>query len=137
MFHSTKAPIELIKTIGKEKTVMLSTHIMQEVEEICDRVIFINKGEIVADDTAAHLQFGSSVQTVYVEMEGTVSRAMLMKIEGVSKVKDLKEGWLVESTGQEDLRKLVSKFAQENDKLIITLRKEEKSLEEVFKMLTK
>jgi ABC-2 type transport system ATP-binding protein len=128
---------ELIRSIGKEKTVMLSTHIMQEVEAICDRVIIINKGEIVADDTAAHLQFGSSVQTVYVEMEGTVSRAMLMKIEGVSKVKDLKEGWLVESTGQEDLRKLVSKFAQENDKLIITLRKEEKSLEEVFKMLTK
>jgi ABC-2 type transport system ATP-binding protein len=127
---------ELIRSIGKEKTVMLSTHIMQEVEAICDRVIIINKGEIVADDTAEHLQFSSSVQTVYVEMEGALSKSILMRLDGVSKVQQLKEGWLIESSAEEDLRKVISRFAQENDKLIVTLRKEEKSLEEVFKQLT-
>lgn len=128
---------ELIRSIGKEKTVMLSTHIMQEVEAICDRVIIINKGEIVADDTAAHLQFGSTVQTVYVELEGKHSKALLKKIEGINKIEQFKEGWLLESAIEDDLRKRVSKFAQENDLLIVTLRKEEKSLEEVFKQLTK
>ena len=128
---------ELIRSIGKEKTVMLSTHIMQEVEAICDRVIIINKGEIVADDTAAHLQSAAQVQTVYVELEGSVSKAQLRKIAAVNKVESFKEGWLLESAGPEDLRKAVSKFAQENNLLIVTLRKEEKSLEEVFKQLTK
>ena len=63
---------ELIKSIGKEKTVMLSTHIMQEVKAICDRIVIINKGEIVADDTAADLQLEGSNLTVYAEFEGKV-----------------------------------------------------------------
>ena len=74
---------ELIKKIGKEKTVMLSTHIMQEVEAICDRVVIINKGRIVANNTASVLQQSMSLQTVYVEFEGTVSKAMLEKIQHV------------------------------------------------------
>ena len=57
---------ELIRSIGKEKTVMLSTHIMQEVEAICDRVVIIKRGEIVADDKAGNLQFNATVQTAYV-----------------------------------------------------------------------
>ena len=127
---------DLIKTIGKEKTVMLSTHIMQEVEAICDRVVIINKGEIVADDKAADLQVDASVQTVYVEFEGSVSKSQLKKIEGVSKVEKVNDGWLLESKSETDLRKAIAKFAQDNDVLTLTLRKEEKSLEEVFKNLT-
>lgn len=127
---------DLIKKIGKEKTVMLSTHIMQEVEAICDRVVIINKGEIVADDTAGHLQVDSATQTVYVEFEGNVTRNKLKKIAGASKVEELGEGWLIESNDPADLRKSVSAFAKDNDLLIMTLRKEEKSLEEVFKLLT-
>ncbi len=127
---------ELIKSIGKEKTVMLSTHIMQEVEAICDRVVIINKGEIVADDKAGDLQMQAQVQTVYVEFEGSVSKSQLSKIAGVSKVGKVSEGWLLESQEEIDLRKVIAKFAQENNVLTLTLRKEEKSLEEVFKTLT-
>lgn len=128
---------ELIKKIGEEKTVMLSTHIMQEVEAICDRVVIINKGRIVANDTASVLQQSMSLQTVYVEFEGSVSKAMLAKIPHVGKVEAVKEGWLIETRDDVDLRKEISRFAQKNDLLVLTLRAEEKSLEEVFKELTK
>ncbi len=127
----------LIKEIGKEKTVMLSTHIMQEVEAICDRIVIINKGEIVADDKAGELQLDEQLQTVYVEFEGKVSRNQLRKINGVSKVEQVgNNGWLLESNETEDLRKEIARFAQDNNVLTLTIKKEEKSLEEVFKSLT-
>lgn len=128
---------ELIKQIGKEKTVMLSTHIMQEVEAICDRVIIINRGEIVADDKAADLQVSQTVQTVFVEFEGNATRNQLKKIVGVKKVESFGDGWLLETTEEIDLRKSVATFAKDNDLLTITLKREQKSLEEVFKQLTK
>lgn len=128
---------ELIKKIGKEKTVMLSTHIMQEVKAICDRIVIINNGSIVADDTAEELQQEGSNLTVYVEFEGTVSKSMLKGITGVGKIEKVKEGWLLESKDNIDLRKNVAQFAHENNILAITLRVEEKTLEEVFKNLTK
>lgn len=127
---------QLIKSIGKEKTVMLSTHIMQEVEAICDRIVIINKGEVVADDKAVDLQMKAQVQTVYVEFEGSISKSQLSNIKGVSKVEKVAEGWLLESKGNIDLRKLIAQFAQERNILTLTLRKEEKTLEQVFKILT-
>lgn len=126
----------LIKEIGKEKTVMLSTHIMQEVEAICDRVVIIDRGEIVADNKASELQSAASRQTIYVEFEGTASRSQLQKIDAVSKVEKFDEGWLLESKQDVDLRKVIAQFAQANDLLVLTLKREEKSLEEVFKSLT-
>jgi ABC-2 type transport system ATP-binding protein len=128
---------ELIKKIGKQKTVMLSTHIMQEVEAICDRVVIINKGQIVADDKASILQIEKGHQTVYVEFEGTVSKNQLAKIKQVAKVEAFDKGWLLEGNGEEDLRKVIAQFAQINNLLVLTLRTEEKTLEEVFKELTK
>lgn len=128
---------ELIKKIGKQKTVMLSTHIMQEVEAICDRVVIINKGQIVADDKASILQIEKGHQTVYVEFEGTVSKNQLAKIRQVAKVEAFDKGWLLEGNGEEDLRKVIAQFAQMNNLLVLTLRTEEKTLEEVFKELTK
>ncbi len=128
---------DLIKKIGKSKTVMLSTHIMQEVEAICDRVVIINKGQIVANDTADHLQIDLTHQTVYVEFDSEVSRNALSKIKDVNKVESVGKGWLIESTGSEDLRKIVAQFAQIHNLLVLTLRVEEKTLEEVFKELTK
>lgn len=128
---------ELIRTIGKEKTVMLSTHIMQEVEAICDRVVIINNGEIVADDKASALANESNVQTVFVEFDKRVSKSQLKKITAISKLEATESGWLIQSTETEDLRKLIAQFAQENQLLALTLRKEEKSLEELFKNLTK
>ncbi len=128
---------QLIKNIGKEKTVMLSTHIMQEVEAICDRVVIINKGILVADNTAQALQNASEIQTIYVEFDGPISKNALKNINGISKVENLNEGWLLEGTLDRDLRKEVAQFAQKNNLLILSLRAEQKSLEEVFKELTR
>lgn len=128
---------ELIKKIGKSKTVMLSTHIMQEVEAICDRIVIINKGQIVADDTAQHLQLNLSHQTVYAEFDGQLSKSVLSKIPHVGKVEKVKDGWLLETTDDVDLRKEIAQYAQQNGILPLTLRTEEKTLEEVFKELTK
>lgn len=129
---------QLIKTIGEEKTVMLSTHIMQEVEAICDRVIIIKKGQLVADSSASELQYEAGHQVVYAEFDGEVSRNVLQKIPGVSKVEKVTgNSFLIESQHENDLRKAVAQFAQSNGLLVITLRTEEKTLEEVFKELTR
>jgi ABC-2 type transport system ATP-binding protein len=129
---------ELIKRIGKSKTVMLSTHIMQEVEAICDRVIIIKSGKIVANSTAAELQYEENKQVVYVEFEGEFSKNTLLKETGITTVESVGlNAWLVESDNAVDLRKLIAQFAQKNNLLVLTLRKEEKTLEEVFKELTK
>jgi ABC-2 type transport system ATP-binding protein len=129
---------ELIKNIGKSKTVMLSTHIMQEVEAICDRVIIIKSGKIVADNSASELQYEENKQVVYVEFEGELNKNSLKKEAGITKVESVGDhGWLVESNQNIDLRKTIAQFAQKNNLLVLTLRKEEKTLEEVFKALTK
>lgn len=127
---------DLIKSIGKKKTVMLSTHIMQEVEAICDRVVIINKGEIVADNKASELQKRTAVQTVYVEFEDQITKSQLQKIPHVRKVEQVKSGWLLETAEEVDLRRVISKHASDNNWLTLTLKIEEKSLEEVFKELT-
>jgi ABC-2 type transport system ATP-binding protein len=128
----------LIKNIGKEKTVMLSTHIMQEVEAVCDRVIIIKNGVLVANESASSLQQSSDTQVVYVEFEGTVSRNQLAKIPSIRKVEEVgTNSFLLEANLDNDIRKTIAQYAKEKDLLILTLRKEEKTLEEVFKMLTK
>jgi ABC-2 type transport system ATP-binding protein len=116
---------------------MLSTHIMQEVEAICDRVVIINKGQIVADDTASHLQVDLSHQTVYAEFEGELSKKQLQGIPHVKKVEKVKEGWLLETTDDVDLRKEIAQYAQQKSILVLTLKTEAKTLEEVFKELTR
>lgn len=129
---------ELIRQIGKSKTVMLSTHIMQEVEAICDRVIIIKSGKIVANSITSELQYEEDHSVVYVEIEGPVFKGQFLKVPEIRKAEKVGEsGWLIESNGQVDLRKVVAQFAQQNNLLILTLRKEERSLEEVFKSLTK
>lgn len=128
---------KVILEIGKKKTVMLSTHIMQEVEAICDRVIIIKEGQIVADDSAKHIQQRSAdKQTIFVEFDQYCSKNQLMKIEGVESLKNVEENqWLISSAG--DIRTNIAKYAKENDLLILTMRLEAKSMEEVFKQLTK
>ena len=128
---------ELIRKIGEEKTVILSTHIMQEVEAICDRIVIISKGKIVANDKASILQNESTHQTVYVEFDSKVSKSQLIKIPNIQKVEALNNAWLIETSADIDLRKEISQFAQKEKWLILTLKIEKKSLEEVFKDLTK
>lgn len=128
---------KLILEIGKTKTVMLSTHIMQEVEAICDRVIIIKDGGIVADNTTEGIQkIEQEKQTIFVEFEGTVSRNQLRQIDGVTSVKNIQDNqWLFESEG--DIRAQIAKWSQKNSALVLTMRLEEKGMEEVFKELTK
>lgn len=129
---------ELIKNIGKSKTVMLSTHIMQEVEAICDRVIIIKKGTIVADDIASNLQHENQRQVIYVEFDQPVSRNQLSKISTVTNAHHvIDNSWLIETDTKADLRKEIAQFAQKNNVLVLTMRVEERSLEKVFKALTK
>lgn len=128
---------KLIQEIGKTKTVMLSTHIMQEVEAICDRVIIINEGKIVADDKTDKIQYKDLQKfTLFVEFDNIVSKNQLKQIAGVSTVKQLENNqWLIETNS--DIRKEIASFAQKNQLLILTMRNEEKRLEDVFKELTK
>ena len=128
---------ELIRTIGKEKTVMFSTHIMQEAEAICDRLVIINKGRIVANDRALSLQEKNEEQTSYIEFDQVVSKTQLAKIIGVKNVEAVKNGWLVSTDQKINLNKEISLRAQQEGWLILTLKTEKKTLEEVFRNLTK
>jgi len=128
----------LIKKLGKQKTVMLSTHIMQEVEAVCDRVIIINKGEIVANDTTQTLQQNTTRQIITVEFDKEVSVDTLRGINGVEDA-ILIEGktWKIISDVEKDVRKELFNYAVKHTIGILTLNKEEQRLEDVFKALTK
>jgi ABC-2 type transport system ATP-binding protein len=128
----------LIKNLGKEKTVMLSTHIMQEVEAICDRVIIINQGQIVANDKTQHLQKSAIVQTISVEFDTDVDTNLLLKIPTVTEAKlSSNKTWLLTSNSEEDIRKLIFDFAVSNKLTVLALNKVEQKMEDVFKDLTK
>jgi lipooligosaccharide transport system ATP-binding protein len=129
---------QLIKNIGKEKTVILSTHIMQEVEAICDRVIIINKGKIVADDKTSFLQQKSDSETIIlVEFDKAVSSEKLNTITGIKKVIAVNDKtFKVIGPNGQDLRPLIFNFAVQNNLAVITMQKEENSLESVFRQLT-
>ena len=130
---------DLIKAIAKDKTIMLSTHIMREVEAICDRVIIINKGRIVADKPTEELsKLTSNRQVVKVEFEDKVDTAALKILPGADSVRELKKNtYSVESASGKDLRKALFRFAVEQDTTILEIAQESKSLERVFQELTK
>ncbi len=126
----------LIKTIGKKKTVFLSTHIMQEVEAMCDRVIIINKGEIVANKTLANLR-DSKKQIVVVEFDYRVEDAFLYKLPQVEQVTN-PNGFIYEITFKTtvDMRAHVFDFAHDNELKILQLNQKNTSLENLFTELT-
>jgi len=128
----------LIKEVGREKTVMLSTHIMQEVEAICDRVIIINKGEIVADDKTENIQkTKGNKQIITVEFDKQTSADSLKTILGITSAKNIKEHiWQLIANSEKDVRPEIFQFAVQNNLSVLTLQKEEQRLEDVFKELT-
>ena len=128
----------LIKELGKEKTVILSTHIMQEAEAVCDRAIIIRKGNIVADDSIAALKAHNSRSTIIVEFDGEVSAESLQTIPGVSSVqKDGKQWQLTVSDGDDtQVRRAVFQFAAQNAVPLLELRRQSSSLENIFHELT-
>jgi len=128
---------ELIKGIGKQKTVILSTHIMQEVEAVCSRAIIINLGKIVADDTTAILSENQSHDIVTVEFETQTNEKLLLSIPGVAKAVKINElSWKLEAKPGEDIRPRINKFAVENNLTLLSLHREEHNLEQVFRELT-
>ena len=128
----------LIKKIGAEKTVMLSTHIMQEVEAICDRVIIINKGKIVANDKASNLSsLFSSQSIIKVEFDAQVDLAKLKAIPGVASIQNPSGNiYLIKSQAEKDIRNDVFQLAVQENLSVITLQKVAVKLEDIFKQLT-
>ncbi len=130
----------LISEAGREKTVLLSTHIMQEVEAICDRVIIINKGKIVADDQKEkiHSILSENVQTIQVEFNEAPDQQALEQLDGVNRVAFVREHiWLVQSSTDLDIRKDIFDFAVRHNLTVLSMQKKEKKLEELFQELTR
>lgn len=127
----------LIRTIGKEKTVILSTHIMQEVEAICDRVIIINKGKIVADDSTKNLaRLATNQEVVVVEFDQSIQAEKLLNIQGVKQANALSANrWELVTDGQ-DIRADVFEFAVAQALKVLSLTQETRSIEDVFHKLT-
>jgi ABC-2 type transport system ATP-binding protein len=129
----------LIKDLGKEKTVIFSTHIMQEVQALCDRVMIINKGEIVANDTIDMLQNRIKGETlVTVEFSQSIDNQRLFKIRNVKNVKILGDNkYQLASDMSKDIRAEVFKFAVDNNLTLLEMHKEVFSVADVFQELTK
>ncbi|HVF95766.1 MAG TPA: ATP-binding cassette domain-containing protein, partial [Flavisolibacter sp.] len=127
----------VIKEQGKNKLVLFSSHILQEVEAICDRVIIINKGKIVADDKLTNLQQASSTNLVRVSFKETLEAEWLKRLRGVQSVNKVDSyNWTIETDNPEVVRKELLQLAVEHNLNIASLQSENKSLEEIFRSLT-
>ena len=127
---------QLIKSVGKEKTVLLSTHIMQEVEAICDRVIIINKGEIVLDKKLSDLK-NNKQQIIEVEFDYRVEEVALQKLPKLEKVEN-PVGFVYQLyfETEQDMRGKVFDFAHDNGLKILQLHQNNTTLEKLFSELT-
>jgi ABC-2 type transport system ATP-binding protein len=129
----------LIKAIGKEKTVLLSTHIMQEVEAICDRAIIINKGLIVADDKTSNLsKLLTNQNVIIVEFDKMVTKDVLLSIYPIANSVNIRENiWELYFETSEDPRAEIIPVAIKNSLNVLSLHKKEVSIQDVFQQLTK
>jgi len=129
----------LIKEAGKEKTVIMSTHIMQEVEAVCSRVIIIDRGKIIADEPIGKISglISARRQVINVEFDRDPDESGLLGIPGVQKAKRTgKNSWQIESSSGSDIRPAIFSFAVSQNITVLSLSREESSLEEVFRSLT-
>jgi len=128
----------LIREISREKTVMLSSHIMQEVEAVCNRVIIINKGRIIADGGINEIKSGklNNNQVVIAEFSAPVNVEKLMTVEGVKGAALNLNLWEIESKGVNDIRPAIFKFAVANNLTLLTFHEKQQNLENVFHELT-
>lgn len=128
----------LIRDIGREKTILLSTHIMQEVEAVCDRVIIINRGKIVADAPTHELQLlNQANRVIRVEFQKAAQWELLKTIPGVMEVQHEKGNIVRIFAGStQDLRAAVFEFAVKNQWVILSMMYEDQSVEQVFRQLT-
>ncbi|HPS83249.1 MAG TPA: gliding motility-associated ABC transporter ATP-binding subunit GldA [Bacteroidales bacterium] len=130
---------DLIKKLGAEKTILLSTHIMQEVEAICNRVVIIDKGKIVADGKTGDLaSMFSAAEMLLVEFDRKVSLEAILGVKGVKNVTGKGNNiWEIETDQDTDVRKEIFDFAVRNQYKVLSLTKEKHSIEELFQQLTK
>ncbi len=130
---------DLITKAGQEKTVILSTHIMQEVEAVCDRVIIINNGKIIADAPTTEMQIMNQAnKIIIVEFDREIPKEELKKINGVKEVvSDKNNVYKIFAKSEEDLRPAIFNFAVERKCVILSVKLEEQSLEDVFRSLTR
>lgn len=131
---------QVIKNLGKNKTVVLSTHIMQEVEAMCSRVIIINKGKIIADNSLANLQQHKTDNGYIQVMFGAPlpTEAELMQLGGVSRIQQQDaQTWQLFAADIEAVRKNLLQFALINNRNILSLQSNSQSLEAIFRDLTK
>lgn len=130
----------LIQSLGKEKTVIFSTHIMQEVQALCNRVIIINNGELVANDPIDQLESRiSGFSKIIVEFDTAIDIKTLKSMQGVKQVEvspDNKNKFTLTCQSDMDIRPAISKAARENDWTILELQKESFSVEKAFQFLT-
>ncbi|KAF2512610.1 gliding motility-associated ABC transporter ATP-binding subunit GldA [Flavobacterium foetidum] len=128
----------VIKNAGKNKTVFLSTHIMQEVEAICDRVIIIDKGQIVADNKLDHLVAANKEQVIEVEFDYKVEEQLLARLENISSYVNTHDmTWELTFVTEKDMRPAIFDFASENGLKTLQLNQKNKNLEAVFREITK
>jgi ABC-2 type transport system ATP-binding protein len=127
---------ELIKELGKEKTVLFSTHIMQEVEAICDRVIIIKKGEILVDKKLAELKQNNQ-QIIEVTFNSKIEEQLIQQLQNIVSCKNNNDNsWFITFESKEDMRPKIFDFAQENGLKILGLKANNKSLETLFREFT-
>jgi ABC-2 type transport system ATP-binding protein len=128
----------VIKEQGKNKLVLFSSHILQEVEAICDRVIIINKGKIVADDKLSNLHQQSSSSVVRVQFKEALEPEWLRRLSAVKSVNKIDAyTWSIETNDPETVRSELKKLERENNLDIVSLQSENQSLEEIFRLLTR
>lgn len=128
---------QLIKSIGKDKTVFLSTHIMQEVEAICDRVIIINKGKMVADRQLDAILTGENAQIIEVEFDFKVEEEFIGKLPSLQSYKNIHDNiWELVFENGKDMRPAIFDFAQEMGLKTLSLRLKNKDLETIFREKT-
>ncbi len=128
---------QVIKSASEDKTVILSTHIMQEVEAICDKVVIIDKGKLVTDSSLADLKESKSDSTVYsVTFEEDVNVELIEKLKSVNAIESLNPGQLRVEASSEKFRKEIIKHASDHQLPLVSVRKEGQSLEEIFQSLT-
>jgi ABC-2 type transport system ATP-binding protein len=127
---------KLIRAFGKEKTVLLSTHILQEVDALCDRVIIINNGKIVFDDQLKNIRQGQK-QIIEVSFDYRIENQAILRIPNVEEVKNTHDfEYEIHVKGKKDLRPEIFDFAHDNGLKIIKLQLKNESLEKIFKKLT-
>ena len=129
---------EVIKTLGRDKTVLFSSHILQEVEALCDRVVIINKGRLVADSSLSRLRKeGSGAGSIRVAFREALEAVTFQQLRGVDSVSRLsKEEWELQTREPDEVKKQLMELALQNNWNIVSLQSENQSLEAIFRSLT-